>query len=145
MVPQLSIKIIRTKKDLEKALRIRRKVFVEEQGAPVELEQVFDSEAIHFLISYNKKPVGTCRVRFIGKKAKLERLAVLKKYRRKGLGKLGLNHMISYAKRKRAKQIYLHGQHRLKKYYESLGFIAKGKTFMEGPYKHIKMYYDENE
>ena len=55
MVPQSHIKLIRTKKDLAIAHGIRKKVFVEEQGADPALDLEFDDEATHFLIYYGKK------------------------------------------------------------------------------------------
>ena len=73
-----SISLIKTKKDLKKAFEIRRKVFVEEQKIDPDVEyDEHESICKHFLIKYKNKPVGVCRIRFIGNKAKLERLAIL--------------------------------------------------------------------
>ncbi len=137
-----SILLIKTKKDLSKARLIRKKVFIEEQKVDPKIERdEHDPVCTHFLIIYKSKSIGTCRIRFLGKKAKLERLAILKKYRGLGLGKLAVNHMVSFCKRRKIKIIYMNAQYYLFEYYKSLGFVPKGKPFMEARIKHIKMYY----
>lgn len=142
MPKSYSISIIKTKKDLKKAFEIRRKVFVEEQKINPDVEyDEYEPFCKHFLIKYKNKPVGVCRVRFIENKAKMERLAILKKYRGLGLGKLGIMHMTYYSKRLKKKKIYMHAQYYLKNYYLKLGFLTEGKPFMEEGIKHIKMYY----
>lgn len=142
MAKRAHILLVKNKKDLSKAHLIRKRVFIEEQKVDPNIEQdEFDPVCTHFLILYKNKPIGTCRVHFIGNKAKLERLAILKKYRGLGLGKLAVNHMVSFCKRRKIKVIYMNAQYYLFEYYTSLGFVPKGKPFIEARIKHIKMYY----
>lgn len=142
MVKGAHILLVKNKKDLSQAHLIRKKVFIEEQKVDPNIERdEHDPVCTHFLILYKNKPIGTCRIRIIGKKAKLERLAILKKYRGLGLGKLAVNHMVSFCKRRKIKIIYMNAQYYLLDYYLSLSFVTKGKPFIEAGIKHVKMYY----
>ena len=63
----LEIKIIETKDDLEKALNIRRTVFVHEHNVPEDIEldefDTLDSGCVHVLALYdNKLNTSTCRI-----------------------------------------------------------------------------------
>lgn len=85
-------KRITTENDLKIAFQIRKEVFVEEQGFPLESEfDEFDTlNAIseHILVYYNEKPVGTGRLRVVDGLGKLERICILEPYRKFGLGKI---------------------------------------------------------
>src|SRR5580700_3660286 len=72
--------------DLETVFAIRREVFVGEQNCPPELEWEFEDESNHFLATIGGEPGGACRWRKTDKGYKLERFAVLKKFRGKGVG-----------------------------------------------------------
>ena len=79
--------------DLDQAFAIRREVFVMEQQVPeVEEYDEFETISRHFLALFLDKkgvsrPCGTARWRRTSKGVKLERFAVLKAYRGKGVGK----------------------------------------------------------
>src|SRR5690606_59024 len=74
-------------RDLRDALQVRKKVFVEEQHVPEELEcDEHDQEAVHFLAMFEGAACGAARWRKTSEGAKLERFAVLKEYRGKGIG-----------------------------------------------------------
>ena len=92
---------------------------------------------------YKNEPIGCARIRLIGKKAKLERIALLKKYRGKGFGKNIVNYLIKYCKKKNIKGIYMNSQYYLMNYYKKFGFKTRGKTFMEAGIKHIEMYLNQ--
>jgi len=137
----LKIRLAKNKSEYGEILRIRLNVFVKEQKVPSEIEvDEHENTSKHFIAFYRGKPVGCGRLRFIGGKAKLERIAVLKRYRNKGFGTRILKHMVNYAKRKNPKEIYIHAQYYLKDYYKKLGFKPTGKIFYEAGIKHIKMY-----
>lgn len=147
----VKIKICTTKRDLNSVRLIRKKVFVQEQCifAKIVFDKL-DEQAEHILLRYKNTAVGTARIRFIDLKAKLERIAVLKDYRSKGLGKKLIKFAISYCKKKivekqnkkeRIKEIYMHAQYYLKDYYKKLGFKERGKPFKEANILHIDMYY----
>ena len=135
------IRLVRSKQELEQVLHIRRVVFTEEQKINEKLDRDgLDSTAKHAIVLLKNKPIGCARIRFIDGGAKLERIAILKAYRGKGLGIALVNYLLSYCKRAKARQVYMDSQHYLKEFYEKFGFKTKGKSFMEVGRKHIIMY-----
>ena len=72
----LEIKIIETKDDLEKALNIRRTVFVQEHNVPEDIEldefDTPDSGCVHVLALYDNKPIGTLRANLTIKDKQLQ-------------------------------------------------------------------------
>jgi len=142
-VQDLKIRLVKNKKELEKVFKIRMTVFVDEQKVPPELElDEFDilSKAKHVIALYKGKPAGAARIRFPGNKAKLERLALLKKYRGNGFGKMIIEYMVKYCKKKNPKEILLHSQCYAEKFYRKCGFIPRGKIFLDAGIRHIEMY-----
>ena len=123
------------------ALEIRRQVFVEEQHVSEERERDdYDKEATHFLIEFDDKPVGTARLRWLGKtKCKIERMAILKPYRKNGFGMELVKFIEDYAKRHNVRELHLNSQIHAKEFYGKLGFKPHGKTFMDANIKHIEM------
>ena len=64
--------------DIDNALKICHRVFVEEQNVPLDLEvDGLDDKAIHDMATFDGKAVATCRVRIIDQAAKIERVAVI--------------------------------------------------------------------
>lgn len=136
----VKIRIARTGKDIGAALKIRHTVFVIGQSVPQLLEiDGFDSRAKHVLVLYRNKPAGCARIRFLGKKARLERIGVLERYRGKGLGLLLTKYLVAYCKRKKVREIAMHAQYHLRDFYGKLGFRPRGKTFMEAGIRHVEM------
>jgi len=75
----IQIRSIKNKKELEQVFRIREIIFIREQKVQKNIERdEFDKISKHVIILYKNKPVGCARIRLIGKKAKLERIALLK-------------------------------------------------------------------
>ena len=85
---ELKIKLVRTPQEQKNVLDIRRSVFIDEQQIPVEIEiDAFEESAIYVIAYFDEEAVGTARWREIGNTVKLERFAVLKNYRNKGIGR----------------------------------------------------------
>ena len=126
------------KEELEKVFAIRKIVFVDEQKCPPELEYENEDVSIHFLALSNHKPCGACRWRKTKEGYKLERFAVLKEYRGKGVGRAlvasALDDLPSDAK-----YIYLNSQLDAMSLYSSFGFIAEGEQFEEAGIQHFRM------
>ena len=123
-----------------KALAIRMHVFVREQGVPREIElDRDDRHALHFLASIDGKAVGTARIVAHRGGAKIGRMAVLKNYRGKGVGRKLLQRAIAKAKQLGARTIYLHAQVPVIGFYEKLGFRSVGPVFDEAGIPHRKM------
>jgi predicted GNAT family N-acyltransferase len=74
-----------------------------------------------------------------GGRAKIGRMAVLKEYRGKGVGKRLLRRAVARAKQLGARTIYLNAQVSVIGFYEKLGFRAVGRMFDEAGIAHRKM------
>ena len=136
----MQIRRILSTADLKKAFAIRMRVFVREQGVPEEIElDIDDGRAIHLLASDRGNAVGTARVVFRRGSAKIGRMAVLKSYRRIGLGKKLLARAIATAKQRAVRKIYLHAQVSVIGFYEKAGFRCVGPVFDEAGISHRKM------
>jgi predicted GNAT family N-acyltransferase len=81
---EIQVKKVSDPESLEQVFAIRREVFVGEQNCPPELEWEFEDESTHFLATVDGEPAGASRWRKTDKGYKLERFAVLQKFR--GLG-----------------------------------------------------------
>jgi len=136
----IHIKRASSKKEMVQAYDIRMRVFVQEQGVPVEIElDRDDKRAIHFLALASAKPAGTVRLVMRRGAAKIGRMAVLKTFRRKGVGKTLLKRAIATAKKLRAKKIYLHAQVAVTGFYEKQNFRCVGPIFDEAGIPHREM------
>lgn len=124
--------------DLEIVFAIRRKVFVEEQNCPPELEWEFEDESTHFLGTVNSIPAGAARWRKTEKGFKLERFAVLPEFRGYGMGKALVQTVLSQLP-KDADYIYLNAQLTAIGLYEKFGFVKEGDQFEEAGIQHFKM------
>ncbi|OES45431.1 GNAT family N-acetyltransferase [Domibacillus iocasae] len=141
-------KRITMKVDLSVAFHIRKEVFVEEQGVPLEDEfDQFDTlegqgQCEHILVYYNEKPVGTGRIRIVDGLGKLERICILKPYRKFGLGKVIIKALEEIAEEKEVSQVKLHGQTQAEGFYQKLGYRSSSNIFMEDGIPHILMVKD---
>jgi predicted GNAT family N-acyltransferase len=120
---------------------IRTKVFVEEQHVDPELEYENEEDCHFYLLYYKKKPIATARWRETSEGIKLERFAMLKEYRNKGLGAKLLDEVMKDVISLNMK-IYLHSQVSAVNYYKRAGFIEEGKRFWEANIEHVKMIYN---
>lgn len=98
-----------------------------------------DKRAVHFLAFVAGKAVGTARVVIRHGNAKIGRMAVLKKYRGRGIGMRLLKQAIAIAKQQNAKTIYLHAQVSVIGFYQAMNFRCIGPVFNEAGIPHRKM------
>ncbi len=127
------------------AYPIRHQVFVLEQHIPIELEiDEQDFAAQHLIVIKNHKPIATARIFKANKESdnhfKIGRLAILKEYRRQGLGSKMMEILINYAQTHHYKKISLHAQVDALGFYAKLGFIPEGVVFEEGGISHIECF-----
>lgn len=132
-----------TEEQLKAVFKIREDVFVIEQEVdPSEEYDEFESISTHFLAKVNDKPSGTARWRFTDKGVKLERFAVLKPRRGKGVGqvlvKAVLDDIASHPESK-DKKLYMHAQLEAMPLYAKFGFKKVGDIFEECNIQHFKM------
>lgn len=127
--------------DYQCCLEIRKTVFVEEQGVPAEIEiDQYELHCIHFLTFVDSIPVGTGRLRIKDSIIKFERIATLKSFRGKGVGKQLMEVMLNYAKEHYGHlKPYMHSQLEAVGFYEKLGWISVGEIFYEANIPHLAM------
>ena len=137
---ELKIKLVRTPREQKNVLDIRRSVFIDEQQIPVEIEiDAFEESANYVIAYFDEEAVGTARWREIGNTVKLERFAVLKNYRNKGIGRKLTMFIIDRIPQ--GKIIFLNSQESAIGFYSKLGFISKGHLFKEANILHQKMIF----
>ena len=84
----MTFKLVESNSELREAFKVRRVVFVEEQGVSEDIEyDGFDHEALHMVVKEDDNIIGTARIRFLSEgQAKIERMALLKPFRKRGIG-----------------------------------------------------------
>ena len=121
----------------EPLLRVRRPVFIDEQGVS-EAEELDgeDASAQHFLATdEHGRPIGTARLLPTGQ---IGRMAVLPAWRRRDVGARLLACALEAAER-RGLEVFLHAQVDAQGFYERNGFVAAGGVFLEADIEHRRM------
>ena len=138
---KFSYGLVESVKELIEAFEVRKKVFIEEQGIPEHLElDGHDSEALHIIAKDDERVIGTARVLFLAaNQAKLERMAISKPSRRKGIGRRLIYYLNEELRKRQIEQVVLHAQYPVVDFYKSCGFKESGSPFWEAGIKHIKM------
>ena len=142
-VQEIDIQLVKGGEDWEQAKRIRAEVFVGEQGvAPEDELDEYEEVSRHLLLRHKGQPTGACRWRYTDKGIKLERFAILKDFRGKGLGKALLESTladIGGQEQARGKTLYLHAQTPAVNLYKRQGFTVSGGPFDECGIWHYYM------
>ena len=144
-MPIILVNNIKYQSDKKKAFEIRNLVFCEEQKVSKEIEfDGLDQFCNHYLAKINEFPIGTARVREQKKGIfKIERMAVLKRYRKKGVGKAIIKKILKhYLSIRDINELILNSQIEAKDFYKKFGFVEVGKEFVEANIKHQKMIYE---
>ena len=117
---------------------VRRRVFIEEQGVPEDLEwDEFDQDSYHVLaLDENHSPVGCGRLK---KDGQIGRMAVDKVYRNRGIGTAILENILQHAKATGISRIYLHAQCSAIPFYENNGFEVCSDEFLDAGIPHRTM------
>jgi predicted GNAT family N-acyltransferase len=138
----LIINIANYSTDQDEINPIRITVFQQEQGVDPALEfDQYDLSSVHLLAYWQQQAVGTMRFRYLSEDTvKMERLAMLKMARGKGIGLKLMDFAIDLLRSEnKAKRIIIHSQFYIKSLYEKLGFKIMGEPFEEAGIIHVKM------
>lgn len=130
-----------TSKAYEDAKRIRLDVFVNEQHVPESIEIADEDQAIHcVLYDNNQQALGTVRLFPIDETSmKIQRMAVAKDARGKGIGKQLMEYAEQVAKTHQANTLILGAQLHALDFYHSLGYEPFGDTYIEANIQHQNM------
>ena len=128
-----------------KLFEIRKSVFVEEQGVPLEAElDAYDDSAIHLgVLVPDLEVVATARILFpdygAGRIAKIGRVAVRHDQRGTGLGKVVMELAHQVLEQLDINESVLDAQVSVVEFYRKLGYLAEGEIFMDAGIEHLKM------
>ncbi|HEY4398942.1 MAG TPA: GNAT family N-acetyltransferase [Lactobacillaceae bacterium] len=123
------------------ALRIRFAVFVDEQGfaASDELDAL-DVESWHLVAYDGETAIATARLHEDTPGIwHVQRVATLRDFRGRGLGRLLFERIEQFAKEHQITQLTLGAQLPAQGFYEKLGFHAHGEQFLDAGAPHIEM------
>lgn len=118
---------------------IRKTVFLDEQGFAYDKDDI-DKISRHVIVYVNNKPVGTARFFKDGDNYHVGRVAVLKEYRNKNIGKEIMAQIVNEIKKEGHYKIILSSQMHAIPFYSKCGFIRTYKTHLDEDALHEWMY-----
>ena len=136
--PQFTVRAVNWHANERELRVIRKKVFVEEQQVPEELEWDDEDERSYHVLLFapDGTPIGTGRLLRDGR---IGRMAVLKEWRGRGAGSALMVFLLSLARRMGIDEVTLHAQTHAAGFYAKHGFRAEGEAFMEAGIPHVLM------
>ena len=138
MAAPFTVRIMAWRDALPFARRVRERVFIEEQKVPRELEwDEWDERGDH-AVAFDAEglSIGTARLLPDGR---IGRMAVLKEWRRQGVGAALLEAMLERARRRSMARATLHAQTQAAGFYRRFGFNERGEEFQEAGIPHVEM------
>jgi predicted GNAT family N-acyltransferase len=117
---------------------LRFAIFVGEQNVPsgIELDDM-DAQCIHAVaFDVDDKPIGTGRLLPDGH---IGRMAVVKEWRRRGIGAEILEALMAEARKRGHKDVIVSAQLQAAEFYREHGFVAEGKVYPEADILHQQM------
>ena len=122
------------------AADIRKTVFVDEQGFRNEFDDI-DNDAYHAVLITDDNIPAACGRLFTsdGMTYTIGRVAVLKEYRKKGLGEKIVMALENKARELGGVETELSAQLRAKGFYEKLGYFPYGDEYLDEYCSHISM------
>lgn len=116
------------------ALYVRMQVFVIERN--ISLKDEFDSldqdETVYVVIYDDEKPVATGRHNQVDSETiRPGRIAVLKEYRKKGLGEVVVKELEKLGRSNGCSKSVIHGELSAAKFYEKLGYTISSDVYEE--------------
>lgn len=126
---------------MARAYAIRRRVFIEEQNVPEEIElDADDALAFHALATIGKDAIGCGRMLDHGDgEVKIGRMAVVPEFRGTGVGRDILRFLMESARARGFRKAILHAQVVAQGFYAKEGFTPLGDVFDEAGIAHRKM------
>lgn len=127
--------------DLALCLRLRRRVFIEEQGVP-EADEVDgrDHEAVHLLARADGAAIGCARLLAVAGTGKIGRVCVLPDWRGRGVGAALVQAAVAdFAARGGLDRVRLGAQIHAIGFYARLGFVPEGAEYLDAGIAHRDM------
>ena len=128
----MEIRFFNGRDDLTDAFFVRDEVFTKEQGFTIPDVDAFDAISDHMVVYIDGKPAAPGRVyRDESGAFHIGRIAVLKQYRARQLGRLVMERLEVLAREQGAEKIVLGAQLYAIPFYEKCGFTGTGERFFE--------------
>ncbi len=125
---------------MEQVWALRRRVFIEEQRVPEDIElDADDARAVHALALEGERPVGCGRMLAHGDYVKIGRMAVLAERRGAGIGRRVLQFLVEHACQRGFRHAVLDAQLHAEGFYLKQGFTPVGEVFEEAGIMHRRM------
>lgn len=133
-----SVRIVRWQETQEQLREIREQVFIREQQVPLALEwDGLDENAVHVLaLDQYASAIGCARILPHGV---IGRMAVLRDWRNKGVGKAILETAIAYCREQGWHDISLSAQTHAIPFYERAGFVICSEIYLDAGIPHRDM------
>ena len=133
-----SVRPARWPEDESAISRVRRTVFIEEQGVPEALEwEDWDQDCAWFVAEAAESAVvGIGRLTPVGR---IGRMAVLPAWRRRGVGTALLGAVLAEARARGQRRVELSAQSQAVPFYAGLGFAALGDEYLDAGIPHRTM------
>jgi predicted GNAT family N-acyltransferase len=123
MTSRFKIVVAKSSEDVDRALAIRAAVFMTEQNCPYDEEfDGNDRTGTHILGLVDGEPAAAMRIRYFAEFVKLERLAVLPRFRRTLIAREIIDGAVNFCRRKGYRKFYGHVQKRLVPFWSKFGF-----------------------
>jgi predicted GNAT family N-acyltransferase len=136
----LEVRRVASANERAAAYAIRHTVFVGEQGVPTDIERdELDDTADHVLALLDGRPVGAGRLVVRGPTGAVGRMAVTADARGTGVGAALLHRLEDLARERGCLAIELHAQLTARRFYEQLGYVARGAVYQEAGIDHVDM------
>jgi len=141
----IKYKEITTINEFIDAVRLRHDVFVNEQGFKPGWEpDEDDKKSKHFIAIVDNKIVATVRYRQPNKdEIKIERMATMKQYRKKGIARGLIEFTLTNIKKQKPKRIFAACQVHSQQFWEKCSFKPVSKPYDLWGVQHIDMEYSE--
>jgi len=136
----MEVKVFKYSDGIEDCLKLRQIIFIEWQKVPYERERDGkDDVAIHFLLQDKNAPIGVARIIFQDENPIIERLGILKTYRKNDAGTILMKYILNYCKIKNHKKAKLSSQEHAVSFYQKLGFKIISERYFDANIPHFKM------
>jgi len=134
----MTISLLKT--SISEIKEIRKIVFNTELNIPEScLFDEYDHTCDQFLIKNNEMPIGALRLRKENNFIKLERMAILPKFRKMSFGIKAVGEVKKYCTTKGESKIFLDSIYDVKDFYKKCGFSEEGLIFIRVGMPHIRM------
>ena len=137
----MTINLVKIPNDDTKEIKeIRKVVFNDELDiSESHLFDEYDDTCDQFLIKNDEITVGALRLRKENNAIKLERMAILSKFRKMSFGIKAINEVKKYCVTKSESKIFLDSIYDIRDFYKKCGFSEIGSVFDRVGLPHIRM------